>query len=244
MGSDFSNYQVYAGTECDKARSILVKTIDSAMRSEGLTKTEASHETIVTLLEADHTSRCFAVSPAHSWLTVLDSLPSVYGEPGYIEAIARKKRGGIPQIQEPDIEGEKSRQEKCLSFLANLSKQFPTIWLKTFDSCMLEASLFLDGKQVGTFVYPWDYRAENPVELKLESDIAWPEAASLPSSEIEFWQSSENVARGRKFSALAKHVGWRPESVEIGFTVDSEGTNFWYAVPDDYELFCYSKQFY
>lgn len=242
MGSDFSNYQIYAGAECDTARANLIETIDSAMRSEGLTKEEASHETIVTLLEADHTSRCFAVSPAHSWLTVLDSLPSVYGEPAYIAAIAREKRGEIPQIQEPDIEGEKFRQEKCLSFLANLSKHFPTIWLKTFDSCVLESSLFLEGKQVGIFVYPWDYRAENPVALMLESNIDWPEPASLPSSEIEFWESSEQVARGRKFSALAKHVDWRPESVEIGFTVDSEGTNFWYAVPDDYELFCYSKQ--
>jgi hypothetical protein len=244
VGSDFSNYQIYAGAECDTARANLLETIDSAMKSEGLTKVEASHETIVSLLEADHTSRCFAVSPAHSWITVLDSLPSVYGEPGYIEAIARKKRGGIPQIQEPDIEGEKFRQEKCLSFLANLSKHFPTIWLKIFDSCELEASLFLDGKQVGTFVYPWDYRAENPVALMLESNIDWPEVAGLPLSEIEFWESSEHVARGRKFSALAKHVGWRPESVELGFTVDSEGTNFWYAVPDDYTLLCYSKQYY
>ena len=244
MGSDFSNYQIYVGPESDNARSILVEKIDSAMKSEGLTKEEASHETIEALLEKDRTSRCFAVSPAHSWITVLDSLPSVYGEPAYIEAIAREKRGEIPQIQEPDVEGEKFRQEKCLSFLANLSKFFPTIWLKTFDSCALEASLFLEGKQAGAFVYPWDYRAENPVALKLESNIAWPELASLPSSEIEFWESSEYVVGGRKFSALAKHVGWRPESVELGFTVDSEGTNFWYAVPDDYELLCYSKQYY
>jgi hypothetical protein len=242
MVSDFSNYQIYAGTETDKARAILLETIDSAMRSEGLTKVEASNESIVTLLEADHTSRCFAVSPAHSWLTVLDSLPSVYGKPAYIEAIARKKRGEIPQIQKPDIEGEKFRQKKCLRFLADLSKGFPTVWLKIFDSRVLEASLFLDGKQFGNFVYPWHYHAENPVELKLKSKKAWPELASLPSSEVEFWESSEDVAQGRKFSALAKHVGWRPESVEIGFTVDSKRTNFWYAVPDDYDLLCYSRQ--
>lgn len=242
MGSDFSNYQVYAGSESDKARSILIETIDSAMRSEGLTREEASHETIEAFLEKDRTSRCFAVSPAHSWITVLDSLPSVYGEPLYLKTRAISSDNIIRPTPEPDHAGEALRQERCMKSVTNLSIHFPTIWLKIFDSCAIEASLFLEGKQAGTFVYPWDYRAENPVELKLESNTAWPELASLPSCEIEFWESSENVARGRKFSALAKHVGWRPESVELGFTVDSEGTNFWYAVPDVYELFGYCKQ--
>jgi hypothetical protein len=241
MGSDFSNYQVYLGAEFQTSRSILIDSIDSAMRVEGLSQVHVSHTTVEAVLEKDRVSRCFGVSPAHTWVTVLDSLPSVYGEPLFLDTRVCSDRHSIKPTPEPDVDGEKLRQEKCMNFLTTLSNSFPSVWVKVFDSCELEAYLFLNGKQVGTFVYPTDYRAVNPVELKFDTSIQWPEMARLPSDEVEFWESSENVARGRQFSALAAQVGWLPESVNLGFTVDSEGTLFWYAVPEEYELLCYTE---
>lgn len=241
MGSDFSNYQVFLGAEFHTARSELVETIDSAMRSDGMVPVEVSTATIEELLETDDRSRCFAVSPAHPWVTVLDSLPSVYGEPGFCKKLACIKAGQIPEISERDLGGEYSRQEKCRSFLTTLSKKFPTVWVRIFDSAVINAILFLDRQKVGSFKYPWDYRAQNQVALILDASAEWPREAILPSAEIEFWEGTENVACGRKFAALAGHVGWLPESVELGFTVDSEGTTFWYAVPEEYELLCYTE---
>lgn len=241
MGSDFSNYQVFLGADSNASRTMLIDRIDSAMRVQGLSQVHVSHETVEAFLEKDRLGRCFGVSPAHTWVTVLDSLPSVYGEPLFLDTRVCSDRHSIKPTPEPDVDGEKLRQEKCMNFLTTLSNSFPSVWVKVFDSCELEAYLFLNGKQVGTFEYPTDHRAVNPVELKFGKSIEWPVMARLPSAEVEFWESPEKVARGRKFSALAAQVGWLPESVKLGFTVDSEGTLFWYAVPEEYDLLCYTS---
>lgn len=191
------------------------------------------------VLQTQRTTRCFGVGPAGKWVTILDSLSSVYGEPHFCHERGDYYDGDPLVILEPDLGAELLRQQSCKSFLSSLSKIFPSVWLQVLDGMGVGAQLYLSGREVGILSYPTKINGFNTVEVRFENGTIWPNSARFPSSGDTFGQRDPSRYELQDHLALARYIGWEQDSVTLGFTIDHEGTNWEFSVPENYDLFLF-----